>query len=374
MTPASRIPSAIVALCAGMATSVVQAEEAAQDNAFYGLLRQRDLSPFGFLRLDMRPAHAIAIEPGTWALELELGYQNTWALSPEVEQYLIDLEPTGRRDLGEAELQAIRDLPGENYLIDLESAALDVTFHYKISTDWTAYLIASAVSYQGGFLDSSIESFHDAFGFSSFGRPAVTRDDVNIIFDLKSSQVASFGSPTDGGITDPTIGVRYVGLSLPDPWRMTLEAAVKIPIAGERMLLSTGKADYGLQASFQRFGAHHAWYFNAAGVYYAGSSEPVPQDSRFIPTVLVGYERVLTPRTNIILQGYISSSVYSHDQTDLDVLLENKYQLSLGVRHRTDSFLFSFGVTENLQNIHNTPDIGFQLGVAYIPRQVSNRP
>ena len=322
----------------------------------------------------MRPAHAIAIEPGTWAIELELGYQNTWALSPEVEQYLIDLEPTGRRDLGEAELQAIRDLPGENYLIDLESAALDLTFHYKISTNWTAYLIASAVSYQGGFLDSSIESFHDAFGFSSFGRPAVTRDDVNIIFDLKSSQVASFGSPTDGGITDPTIGVRYVGLSLPDPWRMTLEAAVKIPIAGERMLLSTGKADYGLQASFQRFGAHHAWYFNAAGVYYAGSSEPVPQDSRFIPTVLVGYERVLTPRTNIILQGYISSSVYSHDQTDLDVLLENKYQLSLGVRHRTDSFLFSFGVTENLQNIHNTPDIGFQLGVAYIPRQVSNRP
>lgn len=56
----------------------------AEDGPFYGLLRARDLTPFGFLRLDMRPAHAVTIEPGSWAIEAELGYQNTWALSPEV--------------------------------------------------------------------------------------------------------------------------------------------------------------------------------------------------------------------------------------------------------------------------------------------------
>ena len=53
----------------------------AEESDFYGLLRSRDLTPFGFLRLDMRPAHAVAIEPGSWAFETELGYQNTWALS-----------------------------------------------------------------------------------------------------------------------------------------------------------------------------------------------------------------------------------------------------------------------------------------------------
>ena len=35
---------------------------------------------------------------------------------------------------------------------------LDVTFHYKLSPNWTAYAIASAITYQGGFLDSTIES------------------------------------------------------------------------------------------------------------------------------------------------------------------------------------------------------------------------
>ena len=52
----------------------------------YGMLRARDLTPFGFLRLDMRPAHAVSIEPGSWVLETEFDYQNTWALSPNVEK------------------------------------------------------------------------------------------------------------------------------------------------------------------------------------------------------------------------------------------------------------------------------------------------
>ena len=50
------------------------------------MLPMRDLSPFGFLRLDMRPAHAVLAEPGSWALETEFATQNTWAMSPEVEE------------------------------------------------------------------------------------------------------------------------------------------------------------------------------------------------------------------------------------------------------------------------------------------------
>ena len=71
-----------------------------QDGMFYGLLRARDLTPFGFVRLDMRPGHAVSIEPGDWAIETELAYQNTWAVSPQVEHYLNGLEGTGRRKLG----------------------------------------------------------------------------------------------------------------------------------------------------------------------------------------------------------------------------------------------------------------------------------
>ena len=62
--------------------------------------------------------------------------------------------------------------------------------------------------------------------------------------------------------------------------------------------------------------------------------------------------------------------LYRERQTDLDELLGEKYQLSIGVRHRYENMLFTFGITENLQNYNNTPDIGFQLGFACVPERV----
>lgn len=343
------------------------------DGAFYGLLRSRDLTPFGFLRLDMRPGHAVAIEPGTWALEAELGYQNTWALSPEVERYLTELEPSGRRSIGPAEVAAIGALPGENYLVDLESATLDLALHYKIAEDWTAYAIARAVSYQGGFLDSAIEGFHDTFGFSTFGRPAVTRNRVTLIYDLKSTHVVFLDRPTRGGLADPVIGFRYTGWQFSPLWRLSLETAVKVPVAGRRLLVSTGKTDVGMQATLQRYGGRHALYVDLAAVYYAGGADPTPLDAQIIPTLVLGYEFQLTTRTNLNAQAYLSRSVYSHTQTDLQELLGAKYQYSLGLRHRFKRMFLSFGFTENVQNINNTPDIGLQLGVAYIPHRRPDR-
>jgi hypothetical protein len=284
---------------------------------------------------------------------------------------LTDRESTGRTELGPADMQAIRDLPGENYLVDFESAVLDVTLHYKFSDSMSAYLIANAVSYGGGFLDSTIEGFHDGFGFSSFGRPAASRNDVNLIYDLKSSSVAFFEAPTHGGITDPTLGVRYTGMSLGRRWHAGFEAAVKVPVAGRRLLLSTGRTDWGVQASLQRRGDRHAVYANGALVYYAGASEPAPQEAQVLPTLILGYEYRWSERTNFNLQGYISKSTYSSKTTDLDELSGEKYQVSLGLRHMRNDLLFTFAVTENLQNINNTPDIGFQLGVAFIPRLIA---
>jgi hypothetical protein len=351
------------------AGAALVAQDDPESGRFYGMLRSRDLTPFGFLRLDMRPAHAISIESHSFAIEAELGYQNTWALSRNVEKYLDELDASGpRREIGPSEIQAIRDLPGENYLLDLESATLDIALHYKISDRWSAYAIATAVSYHGGFMDSGIEKFHDTLGFSSFGRPALARNETNLVYDLKGSQVVLLGAPRTSGFMDPTFGLRYAGIRLSERWHMSAEVAVKVPLQGERLLLSTGRTDYGMQASVRRLGSKNALHIDFAAVYYAGEAIPSPHESQIVPTIVIGWERKLTARTNVNLQGYASKSVYRREQTELDELLSDKFQLSLGVRHRFDSLLTSFAVTENLQNLNNTPDIGFQFGFAWTPK------
>jgi hypothetical protein len=363
--------SAVFALLAVVLAVPVraQASQAAETNAkpvtHFGLLRVRDLTPFGFLRLDMRPAHAVSGPPGAWGVELELGYQNTWVLSPNVEQYLTSLP--GRRPLGPNEIQAIRDLPGEAYLVDLELALLDATYHYKLTHHWGVYAVLSAVSYNGGFLDSTVESFHDTFGFSSFGRPAVNRNDVNVILDLKKTQLIQPELP-EGGLLDPTFGVRYTAAPYDAPWNMVVEAAVKVPIDGARPFLSTGNADFGTQITLQRFLGKHAGYASLAAVYTQGSDiAPATYSPQVVPTLILGYEYQLSGRTNLIAQTYASRSVFSRDDTDLEGLLQTKYQISAGVRYRFGTSVLSFAVTENFGSFNNTPDVGFQIGWAYSP-------
>ena len=67
----------------------------------------------------------------------------------------------------------------------------------------------------------------------------------------------------------------------------------------------------------------------------------------------------------MILQGYASESVVQH--TNVEELSATKYQASLGVQSRSKNFLWSLALTENVSNFGNTPDIGAQLGLAYMP-------
>jgi hypothetical protein len=337
----------------------------AETPAFHGLLRARDLTPFGYLRLDMRPGFSSSPVRGEWTIETDFAYQNTWATSPEVEKYLNDLD--GRRELGPAELQAIRDLPGENYLVDLELAQLDVAINYQATDHWGGYLILSGASFGGGFLDSTIESFHRLIDAPRFGRPAAARNDYNVLFDLKSSEYAAFEAPSGGGLLDPVIGLRYTTASTDERWRVSFESAVKLPLSSRGAALSTGRTDVGAQLSVQRFSAKHAWYLNFAAVYYAGMDDFVSEPSRVLPTLVLGYEHRLTPRTNVILQGYVSRSIYGRQQTDLRELRGTKTQLSAGIHHRRGAHLFTTALTENIGYINNTPDVGVQVGYSFNP-------
>ena len=82
---------------------------------------------------------------------------------------------------------------------------------------------------------------------------------------------------------------------------------------------------------------------------------------------MLGYERKLSDRTHLVLQGYVSDSIYSKDDTQLSELLDTKLQLSLGIYRRMGRSVVSFAFTENLQNFNNTPDVGLLLGWAYSP-------
>lgn len=356
---------AILVLC-GWSAAASAADQSANQSDWHhpGLLRGRDLTPFGLFRLDMLPAHTVDAREDSWAVEMLTAYQNTFIMSDNVRDYL-NARNAGRQPLRRTDADAILAMPKDAYYVDGEIGLFDVIIHRRLSTWWTTYLSIPYIGYGRGVLDSTIESFHDSVGFSQQGRDLVARNQFQMVYDVRGARYSQLAQ-SPGGFGDPVFGVRY---SLPEPrygWDVVFELAAKFAVDGERFLMSTGRDDFGTQLTLQRTWGRHATYLAGSAVYYAGGPETPADEWQVIPTFIFGYGFGITHNTTAILQAYASRSTVQNAD-DLEELTENKYQLSFGVQQRAGHVLWSLAITENISNFGNTPDIGAQLGLAYLP-------
>lgn len=349
---------ALVLCCSGTALAQSQPQS---DWQTLGLMRIRDMTPWGLGRLDMLPAHAVAATPGTFAFEFNLSYQNTWALSNNVLDYL-EARGQKRAPITGADIDAIVALPGDAYLVDGEYGLMDLTLHYRFSSHWGAYLTIPYLAFNEGFLDSTIEGFHESFGFSTAGRDNTLRNQWQVIAKLENTTYVISDRPSND-LGDPVIGFRYSLKDRPDKWNLIAEVAAKIPSGSEDFMVSTGKEDYGVQLSVQRFFRRNALYATVSGVRFGSPDIGLAVD-QWIPTLILGWETRVTQHLNFILQTYASRSTVQ--ETNLKELSADKLQATLGLQWLYRGNVLRFGITENLANLNNTPDIGVTLSFAHV--------
>jgi len=324
-----------------------------------GLMRIRDMTPFGISRLDMLPAYPAGMTPYPFTVELTYAYQNTWVLSQNVRDYL-EQRGVERGPIGAAEIAAIQALPEDAYLLDGELGLLDLTLHYRPTDRVAFYATVPYFTPSGGFLDSTIENFHANFGFGTAGRNWVPRDQLVVVADLQSDSLVIDHAP-ENQFGDPVLGARYVVRAGRHRWNVVLEAAAKIGVHDGTSVFSTKTNDYGAQVLLQRSFTRNALYFSLAGVDYR-PPEPSLSEARLIPTVVGGWETRAFKRTNFVLQISLSESTIQ--DTTLDELSTTKIQVTGGLQWLYRRYFFRFGITENHKHYDNTPDIGvsFSLG------------
>jgi hypothetical protein len=327
-----------------------------------GILRARDLTLFGLQRLDMRPTDMSDRQIGQWTVELQTAYQNTFAMSDDVRGYLQRRE-TGRMPLRTADAQALLSAPHDAYYVDVEVGMLDLILQRQFTRHLAAFFELPYIHFGKDKLDSLVEGFHDAVGLGQMGRDLVARDRFQIVYRLADSRLQMLDREVDGGFADPIVGLRYMPSGI-GPWQFAIEAAAKLPVGGERALLSTGETDLGLQASTRRRFGRTTVQASATVVHYSGGLES-PSDE-LIPTLILACSYAATPDTSLILQSYASRSAVRG--TSIDELNDNKYQMSLGLQSSLQSWIWTFAITENIANFNNTPDVGFQFGLSYTGR------
>ena len=347
----------------GTLLAALLASPAKAETDLLGPLRIRDMTPFNLLRLDMLPAHAVAAGRGSWAIEADISYSNTFVMSDNVRRYL-EGRGGGRRRLTQADADAILGMGEDAYYVDGEFGLLDLTFHYRVAPRSSVYVTLSAYNFTGGIFDGTIENFHDTFGLDNGGRDLAARSAFQVVSSLQGVDLALLGPPVDNGLGDPVFGFRHARRLGGSRFGIVLDAEAKLALRGERLLLSTGTDDYGFQASLQGKFRRQAIYLSTSFVWTDGRVLGVKLDRQVVPTFTAAYEVGVTSRTNAIVQVYASQSTVQ-DST-IDEIKANKYQMSLGARSRRGHLVYGFAVTENLKNFENTPDVGVSLTVAWL--------
>lgn len=353
-----------VLLCGGV-SSATEAQETppAPPPWFHmGALRIRDLTPFGILRLDFLPPHAVTARPGTWAIEVNLSYQNTYVLSENVADYLRAQGGGNRVHLTGSDVAAIAAFPDEAFIVDGELGVFDMTAHYRFGKHWGGYLTVPFLIFQNGFLDSTIEGFHELIGIGSAHRDLVEQNQFFVVSKTRSGTLAISEAPKDG-FADPVIGARFSVLADPGRWNVVVETAVKPAFRDAKVFVSSGETDYGVQASYQQFFKRQALYFSTSLVRFGGVDlQGVSQETSYIPTAVLAYEFKIKGKVNGIMQLYASPSVVK--DTDLNELKSTKFLASLGLQAETHSWFWRFALTENVFNFENTADIAVTLSIA----------
>ncbi len=352
---AGRLGAALVAAVAGLHGAPAKAER-----QLFGPMRIRDTSPFSFLRLDMMPSQALAPGRGSYWIEAELTYSNTFVMSDNVQAYLESVSHK-RGPLSQADADAILALGEDAYYVDGESSLLDVTLTYGVSEGASVYLSVPVYSFTGGFLDGTIEAFHDTFGLGNERRELVARNRFQTLMSLQGEQRALL-DPPDGGLGDPVLGGRYSVPLRGSDWSLVLDGAVKTAVGGERLFLSSGGHDLGAQIALWRSSARHGIYLGTSVVRTDGRILGAGVGSRTIPTLTSAYALGITPRLNVIVQAYASRSPIQ--DTTLEALRADKVKMSLGLQGVGGRLIYGVALTENVFNFENTPDIGlsFNLG------------
>ncbi|MFA6954454.1 MAG: DUF3187 family protein [Thermoanaerobaculia bacterium] len=323
-----------------------------------GPLRIRDQFALnmGFLALD--PEGADILADGRWQVDVIVTGTNSFAKSKPIEEAL-DAR-TSREPVTREFLDAVVDESGQNaFYLDGEFYRTAVALRRGIGRRTQLGVTLQVLDFGGGWMDSSIESFHDLFGLGQAGRLGVPRGDVTVF--LSDAKGTSYTSRDPGvGLGDTTFSVKR-GINGPaSTWTTSVELVAKAPTGNERDLYSSGSWDAGAQVLASRF-FEKSCVHASAGVVYLGESELLHTKSQPVVSAMLGYEHgIFNSRNSAIVQATVSQSPFR--DLELPELAAVSIQASIGVKCMIspDSVLF-VALTENIAHFDNTADIGLHL-------------
>ena len=359
--------ASLLILASGSATAS-DSTEFLPDDPIGVPMRVRNFTYPSLLMLGFAPAPAAPLGKGVLALELHHSKVNYFQMSPSVESYLRDSRGGTRRKLDAADVDAIDSMPkGEAFYIDAEIDYTEVFVHWGLTDRLDLSVAVPYIGFSGGILDGLIYDFHDALGLGQAGRDYVEERRFQTVFASDGTIWESYlDRPSRGGIGDPSLYLRYAIPATFGGWQFNVAAGIKAPIADVEDGLSTGGWDVGLLWTADLRLSRDALIVNL-GYVVPGTVPNIDIigtrdfDPPNLPSLHLSWIHRFRgwENTRAFVQVLLSEHPF-REVVDSD-LSKPEFQITFGLKWKTSAGVFGVGLTENVLNYANTPDIGIHL-------------
>jgi len=257
--------------------------------------------------------------------------------------------------LSHSSVYMVRDSFRWSVQLDMEISELDIRYRKKINDSLEFGIDVPVLSFNSGFMDNFLESYHKAFGFPDYGRS--DRPDNEFLYEVRrNGELILKVKAGDTGIGDIRLTAKKVILNSP---AMSLMASIELPTGKTSRGFGNGSFDAGVAVLIeQELSKKIKTYFNAGAV--------IPGDLKAEKTVKLknfvyagtGLEAFLWDNLSILGQIYAQSSVFP--KTKISTIDRTPVILTLGGRYYSGKSSLEFSFTED-PNTSGAPDLTFGL-------------
>lgn len=319
-----------------------------------GPFMQRDQFPVRMLFLGLRPEAGDLLPRRSVRLAARLDYANTFAST----------FPVGDTLVADDYYQAAP--PNEYRLfVDTETLRVSVDLDWRVASRVQLGATVPFLKHGGGFMDGLVEGFHGLFNLSNGGREWSPQNDYGVFvvrdrrFWIRSVESAGFRPG------DLVLRVKMPLYRDGGGLALSLAGAVKLPTGSLETLTGSGGTD--IQATLfatWRPETHLVFHANLAHSLLGTVTRSEGFPLRSISTLLLAFEYRTTGRLAALVQTQVNIGPFPGSR--LGPLNRTAIEATVGVRYAlSESLSLDVGLTENLSQYQNTPDVGLHAGIVW---------
>jgi hypothetical protein len=288
----------------------------------------QDQNPFSLIHGQPQPTSAVLPDKGVFVWSLSLDITNTLNVNNNNQ---------------------------ESLFMDFESYHLRFNFLYGLSENWALRIDAPFIYYSGGFLDSTVDNWHDIFGLPQSNRPKVINNQFRIFYSRNGTPVIDLTSPTSG-LGDIQIGIGKK-LHHDQQSALSLWSSIDIPTGDKSDLTGNDASDVSFWLATQ-YKLNPEWSTDAnLGILFPGESNLgtlAVENNIWFGHAAIQWQPL--PAFDLRVQFGGHTQFYSNSQLRP---LGSAYNIVIGgTVHVSACSDFDIAVSEDIK-IEATPDVSF---------------